>query len=133
LSNWPAPTWLDVDDVVEWLRAAPVATADPPEVDLLTRCTAAAEPYVFRLRPDAFALTTDPDPPVCVDAEVYGAAVMVAARSYLRRNTPVGVESFSASVAYTSSVDLEIARALRISATATQYPRTDAGPAPVTP
>jgi hypothetical protein len=47
------------------------------------------------------------------DAEVYQAAVMLAARLVRRRNSPGGVETFGESVTYVSRYDPEIGRALR--------------------
>ena len=116
-----APVWLDVADVKEQLRL----TGDTADDDLVARCSAAVEPQVQRARPDlvipatpagrdargritaAAAATYSPD------AEVYQAAVMLAARLVRRRNSPGGVESFGDSVLYVARFDPEIARALR--------------------
>ena len=105
------PQWLDVADVKAQLRLSGADTADD---DLVVRCAAAVEPQVQRARPD-FYPTVNPliTPPVYApDAEVYQAAVMLAARLVRRRNSPGGVESFGESVTYVSRYDPDIGRAL---------------------
>jgi hypothetical protein len=78
---------------------------------------------VQRARPDLYP-AVDPQgharrggryvaPVFAPDAEVYQAAVMLAARLVRRRNSPGGVETFGESVTYVSRYDPEIARALR--------------------
>jgi hypothetical protein len=106
------PTWLDVADVKEQLRLSGADTADD---DLVTRCAAAVEPQVQRNRPDGYpaAVPLLAAPVYAPDAEVYQAAVMLAARLVRRRNSPGGVETFGESVTYVSRYDPEIARALR--------------------
>lgn len=116
------PVWLDVSDVKEQLR---IAGADVTDDALITRCCAAAEPQVERARRDLFHyydpdIPNPPDPPPAgwpvvyePDAEVYQAAVMLAARTVRRRNSPGGVESFGESVLYVARYDPEISRALR--------------------
>jgi hypothetical protein len=106
------PQWLDVADVKAQLRLSGADTADD---DLVTRCAAAVEPQVQRARPDGYP-TVDPllaAPVYAPDAEVYQAAVMLAARLVRRRNSPGGVETFGESVTYVSRYDPEIALALR--------------------
>lgn len=117
------PTWLDVADVKAQLRLAGADTADD---DLVTRCAAAVEPQVQRARPDGYPAPAPTGGRVrgsagrftaagvyTPDAEVYQAAVMLAARLVRRRNSPGGVETFGESVTYVSRHDPEIARALR--------------------
>lgn len=116
------PAWLDVADVKAQLRIMGADTADD---DLVTRCAAAVEPQVQRARPDqrVFYDPDDPSPPdppppgwpvvFTPDAEVYQAAVMLAARLVRRRNSPGGVETFGESVTYVSRYDPDIGRALR--------------------
>jgi len=116
------PTWLDVADVKAQLRLSGADTADD---DLVTRCAAAVEPQVQRARPDLLAtavpagrdargrITAAVPGGYVPDAEVYQAAVMLAARLVRRRNSPGGVETFGESVTYVSRYDPEIARALR--------------------
>jgi hypothetical protein len=111
------PAWLDPADVKAQLRIGGTDVADD---DLILRCSAAVEPQVQRSRPDRWVypvvnpLLVDPlavrtyDP----DAEVYQAAVMLAARLVRRRNSPAGIESFAMSVTYVSRYDPDIARAL---------------------
>jgi len=117
-----APVWIDVADVKEQLRLQAADTADD---DLVTRCAAAVEPQVQRARPDQLAeatpagrdargrITAAVAAGYYPDAEVYQAAVMLAARLVRRRNSPAGVETFGESVTYVSRYDPEIARALR--------------------
>jgi hypothetical protein len=115
------PQWLDVADVKAQLR---LSGADTTDDDLVTRCAAAVEPQVQRARSDAWTYydPDDPNPPdppppgwpvvFEPDAEVYQAAVMLAARLVRRRNSPGGVESFGESVTYVSRYDPDIGRAL---------------------
>ena len=111
-----APQWLDVADVKEQLRLAGADTADDA---LVTRCAAAVEPQVQRARPDLYPVAAPlvtpmvSTVPYTPDAEVYQAAVMLAARLVRRRNSPGGVESFGESVLFVSRYDPDIARALR--------------------
>ena len=98
------PVWLLTADVKEQLRIAPGDTTDDA---LITRCAAAVEPQVQRPRADQYV--GDVFTP---DAEVYQAAVMLAARLVRRRNSPGGVETFGESVTYVSRMDPEISRAL---------------------
>jgi hypothetical protein len=101
------PAWLLVADVKDQLR---IAAGDPTDDALINRCAAAVEPQVERARPDQ---RVDGPPAAYVpDAEVYQAAVMLAARLVRRRNSPGGVETFGESVTYVSRMDPEIARAL---------------------
>jgi hypothetical protein len=110
------PAWLDVADVKAQLR---IMGADTTDDALVTRCAAATEPQVQRARPDQYpapAPLTAPrvaGPVYAPDAEVYQAAVMLAARLVRRRNSPGGVETFGESVLFVSRYDPEIARALR--------------------
>lgn len=115
------PVWLAVADVKDQLR---IAGADTTDDALVTRCAAAVEPQVERARPDMAVPAAPPGrdargritaatPAAYVpDAEVYQAAVMLAARLVRRRNSPGGVETFGESVTYVSRMDPEIARAL---------------------
>jgi hypothetical protein len=105
------PAWLDVADVKAQLRITGADTADD---DLVTRCAAAVEPQVQRARPDLYPVVapTDVGAPFTPDAEVYQAAVMLAARLVRRRNSPGGVETFGESVTFVSRYDPDIARAL---------------------
>ena len=115
------PVWLLVADVKDQLRIAPADTTDDA---LITRCAAAVEPQVQRNPPGEWVYydpdtPNPPDPPPPgwpvvyePDAEVYQAAVMLAARLVRRRNSPGGVETFGESVTYVSRQDPEIARAL---------------------
>lgn len=116
-----APVWLAVGDVKDQLR---IAGGDTTDDALINRCAAAVEPQVERARRDAWVYHDPDDPyppdppppgwPVVYepDAEVYQAAVMLAARLVRRRNSPGGVETFGESVTYVSRMDPEIARAL---------------------
>ena len=105
------PQWLDVADVKAQLRIGGVDTADD---ELVTRCAAAVEPQVQRARPDMWPAVTPADvaPVYAPDAEVYQAAVMLAARLVRRRNSPGGIETFGESVTFVSRYDPDIARAL---------------------
>ena len=119
-----APVWLSIADVKDQLR---IDLVDLDDDDLITRSTAMTEPQVERARPDCWQLVPpdelpreareDPAvPPTRVyvpDADVYGAAVMLAARLVRRRNSPGGVESFAESIHYVSRYDPDIQRALR--------------------
>lgn len=107
------PMWLSPADVREQLRIGAGDTADDA---LITRCAAAVEPQVQRARPDLWDAPTGDDPTYRPDAEVYQAAVMLAARLFRRRNSPGGVESFGDSVTFVSRYDPEIQRALRTGA-----------------
>jgi hypothetical protein len=117
------PVWLDPADVKAQLR---LGDSDVADDDLVTRCAAAVEPQVERARPDLFAVpVVDPRAPRIAlpdpdsyepDAEVYQAAVMLAARLVRRRNSPAGIESFAMSVTYVSRYDPDIARALHADA-----------------
>jgi hypothetical protein len=108
------PTWLDPESVKTWLRLT-----DPGEDALVGMCCAAVEPFVQQCRPDQYVVVVvpEPDPPVppvfTPDAEVYQAAVMLAARVYRRRNSSGGLESVGDQVAYVARYDPEIERALR--------------------
>lgn len=102
-----APVWLAVDDVAAWLRLD--LAADVADAELVADVSAAVEPQVERSRPDQ----RDADGVYTPDAEVYQAAVMLAARLYRRRNSPGGVETFADSIAYVARYDPDIQRALR--------------------
>ena len=109
----PVPVWLRPDDVRAWLRLD--AGADDA---LVSACSAAVEPQVERARADQWVtvITAEHDETSTYtpDAEVYQAAVMLAARLYRRRNSAGGIELFAESVTYVSKYDPEIERALRI-------------------
>jgi hypothetical protein len=108
------PVWLSVDDVKAQLR---IDLVDVDDDDLVTRCAAMTEPQVQRARPDMLSLNPLIEPPAPVyrpDAEVYGAAVMLAARLVRRRNSPGGVETFADSLAYVARYDPDIQRSLRL-------------------
>lgn len=113
----PVPAWLQPEDVRAWLR---VPATDHADDDLIIGCALAVEPQVQRARPDRYAPVDPPtDPPTRTyvpDAEVYQAAVMLAARLFRRRNSPGGVETFADSIAYVARYDPDIQRALRIGA-----------------
>jgi hypothetical protein len=116
------PLWLSPQDVKDWLRQHGGDTSDD---DLIRRVSAATEPQVQQARPDRWVIhdPDDPNPPdpppptwpteYVPDAEVYQAAVMLAARVVRRRNSPGGLESFAESFTYVSQYDPEIQRALR--------------------
>jgi hypothetical protein len=107
------PLWLAPSDVSDWLTQNGGATG--PELARVTRVAAAVEPQVQQARPDRWVYSTE-DPPVATyvpDAEVYQAAVQLAARVVRRRNSPGGLESMSESVVYVSRWDPDIQRALR--------------------
>jgi hypothetical protein len=110
------PTWLDPDDVRDWLQA----NSQSSDVVGIERVCAMTEIHVQRARPDAYVFTDPPDddtpapPPVFVpDAEVYQGAVMYAARECRRRNNPSGTETFGdAGLTFVSRYDPDIDRAL---------------------
>lgn len=106
----PEPIWLDVDDVVAWLTASGGAAG--VQAQLVTACAAAVEPQVQRARPDQWVTAEDGTRTYTPDAEVYQAAVMLAARVARRRNTPSGIETMADTVTYVSRYDPEIERAL---------------------
>lgn len=106
----PEPVWLDVDDVAAWLTANGGAAG--VRAELLARCAAAVEPQVERARPDQWH-GEDAARAYMPDAEVYQAAVMLAARVSRRRNSPSGIETMTDTVTYVSRYDPEIERALR--------------------
>ena len=103
--------WLDPADVAAWLGSPAVNDS------MMARCAAAVEPQVERARPDMW-VTIDPDPDeqYIPDAEVYQAAVMLAAREYVRRNSASGVTGFSDMAIYVARFDPEIERGLRVGA-----------------
>lgn len=103
----PAPTgWLFLQDVRNQLN---LNDADVTDDALIQECIDATEPEVTRCRPDAWSSTTTPaDHP-----DAYRGAVMLAAKLYRRRNSPAGVESFTASVVASASNDPELDRFLR--------------------
>lgn len=110
------PVWLSPQDVKDWLRQHGGDALDDP---LIRRVSAAVEPQVQDSRPDLW-MPVDPEggldelsPAYVPDAEVYQAAVMLAARVVRRRNSPGGLETFAESVTYVSQWDPEIQRALR--------------------
>lgn len=108
----PEPVWLDPDDVTAWLTANGGAVG--VRAELISWCAAAVEPQVQRARPDQWVIT-DPDSGARTytpDAEVYQAAVMLAARVARRRNSPSGIETMADTVSYVSRYDPEIERAL---------------------
>jgi len=104
----PTPAWLRVDDVKAWLNLT-----DTAEDALVSASAAAVEPHVQRSRADQWATPADGPPVYTPDAEVYQAAVMLAARTYRRRNSTAGVETFGDSVAYVARYDPDVQRALR--------------------
>jgi hypothetical protein len=109
------PAWLAPADVKNWLRGHGADVTDDP---LIQRAAAAVESQVQAARPDRWSpvnLTIEPPEPATYvpDAEVYQAAVMLAARVVRRRNSPGGLETFAESVIYVSQYDPEIQRALR--------------------
>lgn len=108
------PSWLDIQDVKDWLR---LNGADTTDDDLVTAVAAMAEPYVQRCRPEWLGIdVTDPENPVPVylpDAETYQGAVMYAAREYRRRNSPAGIEIFGDAASFVSRFDPDIDRALQ--------------------
>lgn len=103
------PVWLAVADVKEWLRLGAQDTSDD---NLLRRCAVMAEVYAQRCRPE-FTNTTGGYTP---DGEVYGGAVMYAAREYRRRNSPAGVEVFGDAASFVSRYDTDIERAFQTGA-----------------
>lgn len=111
-------TWLEPDDVAEWLTANQQPSSD---LVALERVCAMTELYVERCRADQYVLTTtdDPDAPALVftpDAEVYQGAVMYAARECRRRNNPTGTETFDGGLTFISRYDPDIDRALHTGA-----------------
>lgn len=104
MATWSVPVWLSPASVKAWLRLA-----DTADDDLIEACCAAVEPQVQRARPEFWSAA---GPPYVPDAEVYQAAVMLAAKVYRRRNSPGGLEAFSESVMYVSRFDPEVQRAL---------------------
>jgi hypothetical protein len=120
------PLWLAPSDVSDWLTQSGAAPAD---MDRITRVCAAVEPQVQDARPDRWVYPVPPAAllraareaavPLAVegtyvpDAEVYQAAVQLAARVVRRRNSPGGLESMAESVMYVSKWDPDIQRALR--------------------
>lgn len=110
----PEPVWLVPADVVAWLTAN--GGAGGVQEELITWCASSVEPQVQRARPDQWVIVTDPDGTetrtYVPDAEVYQAAVMLAARVARRRNSPSGIESMADTVSYVSRYDPEIERAL---------------------
>jgi len=114
-----APTWLDPDDVREWLTANQQPSSDIVGID---RVCAMTELHVQRCRPDQYVdQPPDPDgdpvPAIYVpDAEVYQGAVMYAARECRRRNNPTGTETFDGGLTFIARYDPDIDRALRTGA-----------------
>jgi len=119
------PQWLDPADVKAWLKTH--AGLDPADDALVAACCAAVEPQVQRSRPDQYP-TVNPlargggrvvggllaAAPYTPDAEVYQAAVMLAAGLFRRRNSVGGKETFGQSlVVSVSQSDPDIGRALR--------------------
>lgn len=111
-----APVWLDEAVVISWLKMSVVTAADAA---LISQCCAAVEPQVQAARPDMWVmLPADPDDGSTLrvyrpDPEVTTAAVMLAARLFVRRNSPGGVVTAYDQVIYASRFDDEIDKALR--------------------
>lgn len=109
------PTWLDPAHVVEWLRLNSSASTDSRELD---QVCADAERRAERSRPEWW-VPADPDIPDVLayepDAETYQGAVMYAARTIRRRNSPSGVETaLDGNPVFVSRYDADIAAKLKL-------------------
>lgn len=101
--------------VKAWLKLPAGDTADDALIDnTLAACVAwvADLPVVQDCPADPAGWPPDPQLGV----------VMLTARTYRRRNSAGGLESFGESVTYVSSFDPEIERLLRLSRSAAQAP-----------
>ena len=102
--------------VKSWLRLPPDITDD----DLIDNSLAACLAWVSGL--PVLQDLLDPADTTAWPADVQLGAVMLTARTYRRRNSAGGVESFGESVTYVSSFDPEIERLLRLDRKAAQAP-----------
>jgi hypothetical protein len=117
-SGAPAASWLALSDVTAWLK---LGAPDDDDARLLEFVIAQTEQHVQHVRADCWQLQPGEDgQPARVfvpDAETYQGAVMYAARSFRRRNSPTGVQSFGeAGVSFVARWDADIDRALRTGA-----------------
>jgi hypothetical protein len=110
-----APTWLVAAHVAQWLRAE---LADPgtPDAEEMNRICADAQIYVEGCRPE-FWVPDEVDPETVVyrpNARVYQGAVMYAARTVRRRNSPSGVEiAIDGNPVFVSRYDTDIEHHLK--------------------
>ena len=110
-----APMWLLAADVRKWLRdTGTPPTSDDVEVD---RICAMAETYAEACRPE-WATTDDAGVTTYTpDAETYQGAMMLAAKTLRRRNSPSGVETFGdVGISFVAKHDPEVSRCLRTDA-----------------
>jgi hypothetical protein len=111
------PEWLSPVDVKDWLRLNDQDTTDD---DLIVAVCSQSEPYVERCRPewrtelagDDGTTSSLYDP----DAETYRGAVMFAARLYVRRSSPSGIQLYGDAPSFVARYDPDIDRALRTGA-----------------
>lgn len=80
---------------------------------LIQDCIDAAEPEVCRARLDSFDNAAVPPVTPADHPDAYRGAVMLAARTVRRRNSPGGIESFGDSVTYVAMYDPDVDRFLR--------------------
>lgn len=111
------PEWLSPNDVKEWLRLNDQDTEDD---ELIQAVSAQTEPYVQRCRPEWLITSTADDGTTSSrydpDAETYRGAVMFAARLYVRRSSPSGIQLYGDAPSFVARYDPDIDRALRTGA-----------------
>jgi hypothetical protein len=113
------PDWtsggVTVDAVIGYLR---LGTPGADDLELLEAIVAAVNTAVARLPyTRATALQPDPDLPAVVwAADVTHGALMQAARTYTRRNTPAGVQAMTDVVVYAPRFDPDVDQLLHTGA-----------------
>lgn len=111
------PEWLAPADVKEWLR---LNEQDTDDDELVLAVSAQTEPFVERCRPEWWeCISSDTGESARTykpDAETYRGAVMYAARLYVRRSSPSGIQMYGDAPSFVARYDPDIDRALRTGA-----------------
>ena len=100
---------LTVAGVKQWLRIDPTDSADDEIIGWSLNSTLA---HVMRL--PFIKRQPAPADPDSWEADARQGTLMLAARTYRRRNTPAGLESLGDQIAYTPQYDPDIERLLRV-------------------
>ena len=106
MTEVPVPP-LTVEGVKEWLRLG-----DDVDDEVIGWSLWATLDHVARL--PFIALQPDPTDPDTWEIDARLGTLMLAARTYRRRNTPAGLEAMGDQIAYTPQYDPDIERLLRI-------------------